>query len=479
MPLFSALFARRGCIVTGAVLPLALFCLTPMRAQEPIVAGTMPEDQLPELNVLIESALRQSPTMVTQEIAIAQAQAGLLQADSSFWPQINGGVGYTRGREKVTTNNGVPTPNDFDYSGSINYNLGISQNLFQWGALVDRAKVARIGLMMSQKQYAEGYRSLVLQIRAQFLALISAKSQLRTSEFNLKLLKDTLAVAEEKLRSGIIPAAFMAGPQLDVDDQQLAFDREQEAYVHAKRILAQMAGVEEIDEAGIPMEMPNPIYSKPAAGEVLASVLRDGAKSTFQAQVYIMTIRQNDLNYWIAETNLLPHFSASAGVSESSVQSITPNTIGGVTVENVLGESYSVSAGWTLFDGFSTRAQKREALASRRSAEQNLETYTETTLEDAQDMESQLEFSARALKTAEFRHQIADGSYHQAVGEFKLGNVPQTAVDNSKYTLYTNETAVTLARADVFSHWCALVSLAGMDPALNNLPPRYVRPVNW
>lgn len=450
-----------------------------MRAQEPIVAGTMPEDQLPELNALIESALRQSPTMITQEIAIAQAQAALLQADSSFWPQLNGGVGYSRGREKVTTNDGVPAPNAFDYSGSINYNLGISENLFQWGALVDHAKVSKIGVLMSEKQYAEGYRTLVLQIRTEFLQLISAKSQLRASEFNLKLVKDALAVAEEKLRSGIIPAASMSGPQLDVDDQQLSFDRQQQAYVHAKRILAQIAGVGDIDEDGIPLEMPNPIYSRPAAGEVLASLLRDGARSTFQAQVYLMTIRQDNLNYRIAETNLLPHFSASAGISESSVQSITPNTIGGVTVENVLGESYNVSAGWTLFDGFSTRAQKRTALASRRSAERSLQTYTETTLEEAQDMEHQLEFSARALKSAEFRHTLASDGLQEAVGEFKLGNVAQTVVDNSRYTLYANDTALASARADVFSRWCDLVSLAGLDPALNNLPPHYVRPANW
>ncbi len=44
-------------------------------APDAIVAGTMPENYLPGLMEIIQSALKQSPTMIVQQIQIAQAEA--------------------------------------------------------------------------------------------------------------------------------------------------------------------------------------------------------------------------------------------------------------------------------------------------------------------------------------------------------------------------------------------------------------------
>jgi len=49
-----------------------LFVLGTARADTTVIAGSLPEDYLPELKVIIGAALRQSPQIIAKEIEIEQ-----------------------------------------------------------------------------------------------------------------------------------------------------------------------------------------------------------------------------------------------------------------------------------------------------------------------------------------------------------------------------------------------------------------------
>jgi hypothetical protein len=76
---------------------------------------------------------------------------------------------------------------------------------------------------------------------------------------------------------------------------------------------------------------------------------------------------------------------------------------------------------------------------------------------------------------SENRRAGAEEGVRRAQEEVKLGNAPQTHIDNATGDLRLNEYNNALARAAFFSNWSSFVSLAGDDPALNSLPARYVR----
>ena len=65
----------------------------------------------------------------------------------------------------------------------------------------------------------------------------------------------------------------------------------------------------------------------------------------------------------IQRTRIYPKFSATAGYNVSNSVTV------GSTVTQSLYKSYSygISGNWTIFDGFSTRAGKLSALATKRS----------------------------------------------------------------------------------------------------------------
>ena len=78
-------------------------------------------------------------------------------------------------------------------------------------------------------------------------------------------------------------------------------------------------------------------------------------------------------------------------------------------------------------------------------------------------------------RLADRRMDQQDGSLREATAELKRGIAAQNVVDAAQQAWYAVDYGRTSAHSDYLSAWIEFVSLVGRDPALNNLPPRYVR----
>jgi outer membrane protein len=481
LSVLSARWAR------GLALFAALIAGLPSSRAGDSLAGTMPEDYLPGLKDILRSALKQSPTMISQQIGLAQSEAALLASDSALYPQVSGYFGYGVNKETVgeAAEGGAASANLTSTSTGANYGLSLSQNLFQWGAVWKSTRITEIALLIQKKSTAEAYRAFVVQVRDMYLGLIMKKLNLRNSHFNLGLVENQLAVQEANLKNGMISPGNIIGPRLAEEEAHLAVDRLDSDYAHSKRILAQLAGLESIDEDSIPIELPKVAYPAALADGVLAAALRDGARSTFTAQTLAGYVHQQDLAYDIAKVRQLPKLAAGAGYAFTHSTSISLNaaapgqtpTAAAIAQEAVTSESYTISASWDIFDGFATTAALRTARQTKRLYQRQLQTYLETTLETVQEDRRQLDFSARALKMAETRYDLQKAAVDETTESFKLGTASQAEVDGQTNVLFGSSLAVASARFDFLSHWSAFVSLAGSDPALDALPVQYVRSI--
>ena len=86
------MFLRRISLFAVSVLVPCL--LQAQSGGAPSVAGTMPEDSLPELKVILTSALKQSPQMLMSEISITQAEAARYSSSSQLLPQVNANASF-------------------------------------------------------------------------------------------------------------------------------------------------------------------------------------------------------------------------------------------------------------------------------------------------------------------------------------------------------------------------------------------------
>lgn len=436
-------------------------------AQVAGVAGTLPEDYRPELKVVLLNALRQSPPMLLQNAYLAQSEAGRYLSDSILWPNLLTTAGYGLYGAKTTSN-----PPSISSTSGLTYGISLGQPIFQWGAYKAQSDIAKLSQQVTERQYADAFRGLVTSLRYQYLGLITKKVSLRFYRFQLKLQEASLAAQEEQLKAGSLSEGDVIGPRLAVLEARLNLDRYVQDYDYGKRIFMRLAGLDRLEDESIPADLARPPYSSDAAQSLLTAFLGGGAEETLQGQIYVLTLKQNDLTYRIAKTSqYFPKFSLAAGYSLSNSSVFQP---GSAVATSGITYNYGISAYLPLFNGFYTRGYKLSALATRRSTEQTLRNYLGTTADTAQNLRRQLDFLARALDLAETRRALAQDAVKKITEQVNEGTLAQSALEGTTAGFYYADYIAINARAEYLNRWSDFVSFVGVDPILSALPARYL-----
>lgn len=448
---------------------IGLAILASMRAQPADVTGTLPEDLFPALRPILVDALKKSPRTLAADIEIALQEARALQTASQRLPRLGGDINFSQNQTAVSGNTSTQ-----NRDSGLFYRIEIGQALFHWGAIKNDVDRQKISVAIAQKNFAEAYRLVLLTLRQGYLELVGKKAFLVQQRHRQKIRETALALDEEKLSRGLVAPGYVEGQRLTVREQELDVKRSEVLFEAARRVFARAAGIADISEAEIPDSIPRPSYSGNTASAALAAMLRDGGRSSFEAQVYALQVREADLSYRIARVRLLPKFNASAGYYLENTTNATEFMVEQHGVER---RSAAVGASWSIFDGFATRGAKREALASKRSAERRLATAGEDALERAQALERLLKIEATAMEFAEVRSAIATEALRRQTEEVTAGTLPPSAIEEAQSNVLLATANDALARANYLRTWSEFVSVVGIDPILNTLPPRYVREI--
>jgi outer membrane protein TolC len=432
------------------------------------IAGTLPEDYLPGLKGIIETALKQSPTMLLQNLALVQQEANRYRASSILWPALNSTFSYAFNGARTEASTSSTSTSSGGY-----YGFTFSQPVFQWGSYMAQADIAKLGQQVAQRQYADIFRGLASTLRSQYLGLVMAKISLGQNRYQLSYQEKNLAVQKEMVAEGTVSPGDLVALQLATDEARLAARRAEMEYDYGKTIFRRLAGLEELPDEFIPDDLPRPADTVPAADALLAEYRRNnGPENSLQGQISALNIKREDLNYKIAKTGVLyPKFSFTAGYGLSYSQ--VP-TAGVVEQSAVRSYNYGISANMPLFDGFSTRGAKMSALASKRTAERQMQTLTETSLDSAQISRSRLGVAAETLRLAEVRRSLADDALKRGREEFQEGTVAQNTLDALTLVFNGTDYAAVNARVAYLNLWSDFVSSMGVDPVLRLLPSGYL-----
>ncbi|HVU34789.1 MAG TPA: TolC family protein [Opitutaceae bacterium] len=440
--------------------------LTCARAETPATTGMLPEDYLPGLKLLLEDAVKQSPQMLLQQIEIVRREAQIYERDYQRYPNVGGNFRYDATQQSVTGSAATR-------SSGLFYSMQVNQAVFHWGEIKHQSQIARLDVAIAQKNYAEAFRVLALQIRQTYLDLIARNAQLRQARFTLKLKEADLASARERLAHGTTSPLDVASRQVTRDEAELDVERQRAQFDSLRRALSRMAGLpKDIPAEQIPAEIPQPRYDSARTAQLLADFLRDGAKDTFKAQVADLNAKEADLNYRIARVRLLPKINASFSHDRNSW-----TTIGGTNVSQtaLTNDTLEVRGDWNVFDGFATKGYKLEALAQKRAAEHQKQIEIDAAMDEAQRLARMVDIDARAMQLAQEHLGGAMSGVATAQEDMKAGRASQTDLDAATSLQRLAEWNVAMARDAFLSDWAAFVSRTSGDPALNQLPYRYVR----
>ena len=436
------------------------------RAQVSDVAGTMPEDYLPELKRILATAMQRSPQVIEPLLLIELREAGRITANSARLPSLGSNIVY--GSTELAES-GSSTNRSRD--NGLFYNVGLNQPLFHWGALKNQSAIANIHVLLAAKSFEKAYRELSVLLRQSYLQLIVSKARLRHARDSLQLNLKAVAVVRERLQRGVASSADLAGEELRAREVTLEVSRAEVELTNGRRTFSRLAGIPELAETSIPDEIPKPLYSAALATALSAARLRDGAKGTLEAQMHDLRVKEAMLRYQIERVRLYPKFNAGAGYSLENTTTVGTS----VGQRAVARQTLSITANWAIFDGFATRAAKMEArslqraVAARRDAELNL------ILDEVQALHRQLALDVEQLELAEIRRAMAVEARRRAAEEVGYGNLSPGEVDRAETGIRYADARRLEARAALLARWSQFVAVAGEDPILNNVPVRHER----
>jgi outer membrane protein TolC len=343
----------------------------------------------------LDYALAHNPDARMARQRIAAAQAGLEQANSTFWPRLQVQSGYTRTDNPMTAFGSIL--NQRAYSSSLNFNdvpgsddlnaRGIvTVPLYAGGRNAAGRQAARANTAAAKQENAAVRSALGCEVSRAFLTVLKTRQFIRAAEAAVNTFESNLVVARRRLDGGTL----LKSDELDIEVRLAQAHEElvsaRNANTLAGRALRNLLGIE---EGEFIVADTAPVVSAPDSAdfsqrpELAAARERERAA---QAQV------------GGSKSGYQPRLSAFGSVDYD---------YGPVTGGQ--GRSYTagVLAQWDLWDGFSTRAKIREANA-------NLETAREEQRKLRLALDLEVEQAQLDLKAADERLAVSSKTVEQA-----------------------------------------------------------------
>lgn len=428
--------------------------------------GTMPEDLIPELRPILKTALSQSPAALQANIDLAMADANRYIARSAYWPQVSASGGYNESWAEASGGSGVTN------SKGGTYSVGISRDLWEWGADKFRADIGEIQQKIAQRNFAISYRNLATSLREQYMVMIIRRATLKAQKHALDRLEKQFADVKEKVKSGALFANSIGPMQISVDEQTLIYEKLENDFKYMKRSYMHEAGLVDLPDESIPDTMPAPTYNDTLADALLSQFLAGGIDETFESKVLMMQAESAHKSYEIARFNNYPKINASASYGLSFNTNATATS---VQISQVKQGAAGINASWDLFDGFQSKYNKLIALQTTRQIQRSKETYTQNQTDLATRNRENCGYLYRSQKIQVLRSDLGLNGVRQLEDQVKRGEVSQDVLENQIILANQSNIAAYQAFADFLSGWTEFIVSVGKDPSIELLDPRYVR----
>jgi len=421
----------------------------------------LPEDYFPQLQSILDDALRESPRMLLARLELDAADGDSTQARSGLYPSINV---YSRGLG--TSDIRKDRPGETLNAAKIFYDVSVSQPLFHWGERRNNARIGAIHASIAERNYAEGYRMLAREIRQGYLSLISLKSQLVGARFSREQAEAALRAAEERVKAGLITENELFGPQIALERAELSEASLESSFVAARDQFEILTGAAAPTEAELPEELPKIEPDDALNDLLLAEFLREPEPSTPALETLRQQVDVARLTYKNQKTRLRPKFSFVLGINQDE-HSYTQNN---AQRYGVTSRYAGIQLNWAIFDGWATRGAVRSSLARLRSAEARYTQTQSAASRQARAAVRSLELAQRQMKIEDQLLDVTAGHLHICTEDFAAGRITRDVLDQAQASYYSARAAANTARLNFLMAQVELLTKINRDPLLAHLP---------
>lgn len=415
-----------------------------------------------ELNRRVEQALANSPTVVSAQAALRQAQENVAAQRGSLFPSVDANLGATR-QNALAAGTGTGTGSPFTV---YNAGVGIAYTLDLFGG-VRRGIEAQSALADWQRFQLEGtYLALAANVTTTSVLEASLREQVRATEEIVDLYQQQLDLINLQYKTGVKSQGDVlisesqianARAQLPALRKALAQTQTQLAvYLGQFPSEAELAALD-LDAFTLPADMP---LSLPSA------LVRDRPDiRAAEAQLHQATAQVG-----IATANLFPNITLSGNFGS---QALSGGDLFGSGSE---AWSLGLNLLQPIFRGGSLRAQKRAAEAGLDKASADYRYTVLSAFQNVADSLRALELDAESLASQTAAEQAASSSLDLVRKQYRDGSVAFLQVLDSTRLYQQARLAVIQARAARLTDTAALYAALGGGLRESALPMSSVEP---
>lgn len=386
----------------------------------------------------VRTAKANNPDLKAAAAAVESSEASFRASGSDYWPQISGGLDYSRSGAEVRTAAGTVRSAGNDYSGS----LSLRQSLFSGFSTQASREIAKARFDSAKEDLELAEASLYQSLKTTFVNLL-------TSQENLILLRKIRDRRAENKR--LIGLRFDAGrenrgsfmrasAQLAQADFEVA--RAERALRVTQRAFAQSLGKDAFEALAVTgtfvalgaETLPGGGSSTSSTGKFVATAPSDvpfsqlaRATPEYQKQEYALQAAQSGVKS--ARSGFFPQLSASGSLRRrgSEFPLDTDSWSAGLSL------SIPIFSG--LSDYYSTlqaKADLRRSLSLLESTRRNLERSLESAWASWQDAGSFSDVQLLFLNASEERAKIARAQYTTGLVSFQDWDIIESDLINAQ-----------------------------------------------
>ncbi len=402
----------------------------------------------------VELALAQNPELMASRSRIAQAEAGLRQAEAGKLPRLNlsltathtndplGAFGLKLGQARVSTGDFDPTRlNDPKGINNLNTRAELVWPVYTGGQVESAAAQARALIRAAQSGDAAARQQLIQQVLAAYQGVHTARAYVRVAEQAVTAAEEAVRVTQRLHQQGMAVKSDVLSARVHLEDARVRLAEARNGVAAALDRLKLLLG-KSLDDA---LEVGPPVMPR-----LLAGSEQDLRRQAIEGEAQIAALRAQ------MEAAGAQVEAARAGrrpqLSLMLRQDFNDKGIG-------LDASSQTVAGmltWTAFDAGATRAAidraeagRQEIAARLRQAEDGIALQVAEARRRALEAEERLAARELAVEQAEEASRIVKRRYENAMATVVELLTAQTQLDRARAEVVAARHDLALRRAEL------------------------------
>ncbi len=458
--------ARRTPARTVTVLTLGLLVAGTLGLSSPVVAvAQQPSADTLTLEEAVSTALAGDPDLAAAGADVSAARGARWADWGALLPTASAGASF---RRSDFTNVTFVAPEgvsrrleDPIESTSKTTNQFLS---FDWTLLEGGRRIAGLSAGADQLEAAALRRSLaerttVAEVKSAYFEARKQERLAALARDELEARREDLERTRERYRMAAVGRSDLLGAEAELEEARLALLDAEDLARQQKRALQVAMGVA---PGAVPPLAPVP--EPPDAADLDPAALVDRALAEHPELAALEAEAEAaSSNLWAARSRYLPTLSLGFGFSRS--ESLGPEGDLFVFDPQNTGQSFSVTASWNLFDGFSRReeaasasAQLTRARADRAKRRLELEQEVRDRVSDLRRRTERLEILRSLVEKSRQRLELTREQY-------RLGTADYLELRTATEELVSAERRLMQERYDVLVLWAELEQRVGAAAA--------------